>query len=143
LFRELAKAIDYLRSTFLDIVREGFLQLLSDLGGVTLVVGAEAFCGPTIWVSTVTTPTHVSFQPDFMACMVSFFKASLADDASRVFLAVFAFPCHISDVQSFSTHTTGARICLLKLFYSFFRVLRTEEEDAHICLQIDQVVRNL
>ena len=83
-----------MRCCLFDIVRQRGKHFFAG-GCKAFVVGTEPFLFPAIWISTVTTATHVGLEPNPVAFVVAFLEALLANDAGRVLLAVFAFPRHV------------------------------------------------
>lgn len=68
------------------------------------MVAARAFRVPRIRVPTVTTPTHIRFEPDSVPCVVTLVEALLANDTRGVFLAILTFPRDVARLQSLATN---------------------------------------
>jgi hypothetical protein len=82
--------------------------LQNELTVIAFVVGAEACLFPGIWVSAVAAPTDVPLEPDLVAFVICLLKALLTDDASRIFLASFAFPSDIPIGKGLGANSFGA-----------------------------------
>jgi hypothetical protein len=82
---------------------------------ISFVFGAKTILGPGIRIATVTATAHVSFEPNFMALVVSFLEAVLADNASGVLLTGLTFPCNISIGKCLCANTL-ARLTIFQQF---------------------------
>lgn len=84
---------------------------------ITLVLWAKTFLCPCIRITTVTATTDISFEPNFMALVVSFLKAVLTYNTCRVLLTSLTFPRYVSIWKSFCTYTLARLTIFEKLIY--------------------------
>ena len=89
---------------------------------------AEAILGPGIRVSTVTAPTNVPLEPDFVALVISQLKALLTDNTRGILLAGLALPGNITVVECLRANSFPATRSLLELFSSALVVYLAEQE---------------
>ena len=78
-----------------DIIRES-LEHGCTRCAKAFMVTAESVLVPSVWITAVTAATNICFEPDFMASVVSFLEALLANDTCAIFLTGFTFPRHIA-----------------------------------------------
>ena len=69
------------------------------------MVTAESVFIPGVRIAAVTAATNIRFEPHFMASVVPFGEALLANDAGAVFLAILTFPRYITSLQWLSTYS--------------------------------------
>ena len=84
---------------------------------VPFVFGTKSFLCPCIRIATITATTDISFEPNFMALVVSFLEAVLTNNARGILLTCLTFPCYISIWKRLRTYTLARLTIFKKLIY--------------------------
>lgn len=87
-----------------DVFRESFKHGFTGCAEAFMVTAESVFI-PGVRIAAVTAATNICFEPHFMASVVPFGEALLANDAGAVFLAIFTFPSYITSLQWLSTYS--------------------------------------
>ena len=86
-----------------------------------------SFHVPTLRVTAIAATTDIGLQPSSVTFMIRVVKAVKADDAGRVFLAIFALPGHISMFQYFGADAKR-QVVVPDLGDDPVRIIALEEE---------------
>lgn len=87
-----------------DVFRESFKHGCTWCAEAFMVT-AESVLIPGVRITAVTATTNICFEPHFMASVVPFWEALLANDAGAVFLAILTFPSYVASLQWLSTYS--------------------------------------
>lgn len=111
---------------------------------LALVVAAKTFLVPSLWVTTVATPSNIPLELHPVARMITFFKTLFAYDASGIFLAIETSPRNFTGFKIFGANAHGhPLINLIKNDLVFFRVAHAIELDKAVAQEFSLALEYL